>query len=187
MTHALIALGANYAAEYCQLLSRIKAAVTQIECEDVTVLATSRFYFTPCFPTGSGPDYVNAAVFVSTCLSGQGLLRHLHGIEAAFGRERKARWGARTLDLDLLSHGESVLPDRETYDRWRNLPFEQQRELAPEELILPHPRLHERAFVLIPLADIAPDWMHPVLGHTVTQMLDALPESEKKAVRPAET
>lgn len=183
----MIALGANYAAKNCQLLSRIKAAVTQVESDDVTILATSRFYFTPCFPAGSGPDYVNAAVLVSTCLSGQGLLRHLHGIEAGFGRERKVRWGARTMDLDLLSHGESVLPDRETFDNWRTLPPEKQRVLAPDELILPHPRLHERAFVLVPLADIAPDWVHPVLGSSVREMLDALPESERKAIRPAET
>ena len=80
--------------------------------------------------------------------------------------------------------GGQVVPDRDTWSQWRDLPPEEQARRAPDRLILPHPRLQDRAFVLVPLADIAPDWVHPVSGHSVRQMLSALPPDEINAVRP---
>lgn len=80
----------------------------------------------------------------------------------------------RTLDLDLIACGDSVLPDPETYDQWRSLSADRQRQAAPTELVLPHPRLQDRAFVLVPLRDIAAQWRHPVLGLTVTEMYNSL-------------
>jgi 2-amino-4-hydroxy-6-hydroxymethyldihydropteridine diphosphokinase len=77
-----------------------------------------------------------------------------------------------------------VLPDAATYQRWRDLPMAQQRSEAPDQLILPHPRLHERAFVLVPLCDVAPDWVHPVSGLSVAEMCAALPQGESAAVVP---
>ena len=97
---------------------------------------------------------------------------------------REQRWGMRTLDIDLLALGDSVLPDAQTQDAWRDLAPETQARLAPDRLILPHPRLQDRAFVLVPLADVAPDWRHPRLGLTVRQMLEALPAADREAVKP---
>ncbi len=92
----------------------------------------------------------------------------------------------RTLDLDLLAFGDSVLPDAATQDHWRGLPGADQSRLAPDQLILPHPRMQDRAFVLVPLADIAPDWRHPLLGLTVAQMVSRLPAQDRAALVPIE-
>ena len=97
-----VAIGANDLADICLLSERVKRALAELETNDVKIHKTSRFYKTPCFPAGVGPDYVNAAVTLSTTLTPSQLLKHLHKIEADFGRERIQRWGIRSLDLDLL-------------------------------------------------------------------------------------
>ena len=152
------------------------------------MLRLSRFFATPCFPAGAGPDYVNAAAVIVPAEGMQpaDVLAALHQIEAAFGRSRLSRWGMRTLDLDLLACGAQVLPDAGTQTRWRDLSPEDQPREAPDQLILPHPRLQDRAFVLVPLADVAPDWRHPVLHLTVAEMLAALPQADRDAVRSLE-
>ena len=80
--------------------------------------------------------------------------------------------------------GDLVLPDAQTHRRWRELAPEDQARQAPDQLILPHPRLQDRAFVLVPLADVAPDWRHPLSGLSVDQMLQALPAEDVAAVVP---
>ena len=90
----------------------------------------------------------------------------------------------RTLDLDLLALGDSVVPDEATQTAWRDLPAEEQPRRTPDRLILPHPRLQDRGFVLIPLADIAPDWRHPLTGQTVAQMRDALTPAQTAGIVP---
>ncbi len=151
----------------------------------IHVLGISRFWRTPAYPAGSGPDYLNAAVVLSSTLSPQQLLDELHAIEAGLGRERKGpRWQSRIIDLDLLAYGDLVLPDAATHDAWRGLPPERQAESAPKGLILPHPRMQDRGFVLAPLAEVAPGWRHPRLGLTVARMLAELPPAALAGMEP---
>lgn len=180
----LIALGSNLSSCAGGPEETLRAALGILGDSHLTVNAVSRFFRTPCFPADAGPDYVNAAA----CLTGAGTagetLEFLHGIEASFDRKRDTRWGQRTLDLDLLAVADTVLPDAQCHAQWREMPLSQQRTLTPDQLILPHPRLQDRAFVLVPLSDIAPDWVHPILGQTVIEMRDNLPHDALAAVRP---
>lgn len=136
-------------------------------------------------PAGSGPDYANAAATLRTTLGPQELLALLHEIEARFGRDRgTGRWSSRVLDLDLIGYHDLVMPDRETLQKWMALPLERQKVDAPDTLILPHPRLQDRGFVLAPLAEIAPGWIHPVTGQSIAGMLAALPDAALHGMAP---
>ncbi|SDE26636.1 2-amino-4-hydroxy-6-hydroxymethyldihydropteridine diphosphokinase [Ruegeria marina] len=181
---SVIALGANLRFDQNTPDVTLRQAIRCLTERGLVITAQSRFYATPCFPPGAGPDYVNAAIAISGDLPEVEILAILHEVEAEFGRKREQRWGMRTLDLDLICHGERVLPDLEKYESWRRLPPDRQLEMAPDELILPHPRMQDRAFVLVPMADVAPDWLHPVLGKTVRQMLAELPDDTVAEVKP---
>lgn len=182
VSEALVAVGSNREFGEMSPAQIVQAAIDQVGSGDVRILKVSRFYQTPSFPPGSGPDFVNAAFLMQWERSADELLHKLHIVESSFGRERNQRWDARSLDLDLIALGDHVLPNPETHAKWRDLDLSEQKTIAPDTLILPHPRLQERAFVLTPLADVAPDWRHPVLKLTVREMLDALPDSDKAGV-----
>ena len=147
---AAIALGGNLGNSR-RILSEAIARLGQTAQIEVT--ARSHFYRTA--PVGPPqPDYINACILVRTTLSPMLLLHQLLAIESQFGRVRQERWGARSLDLDLLFYG----------DRTIDIPG----------LTVPHPRLQDRAFVLVPLMDIAPSWRHPTLHKTTEQLLAQL-------------
>ena len=180
----LIALGGNWPFRSLQSVDVLRSALDQLAAMGLGPVRASRFFATPCFPPGAGPDYVNAAAALQTDLPAAEVLQVLHGVEENFSRTRTRRWGGRTLDLDLIAIGDQVLPDRAQWQHWHDLPADRQVEEAPQTLILPHPRLQDRAFVLVPLMDVAPDWRHPVLGRTVAEMTADLPQSAVAEVRP---
>lgn len=179
-----IALGANLPSRAGPPEATLAAALFRLSELGLGLRSVSQFWRTPAMPAGSGPDYVNACCIGHCKMQGAELLGLLHQVEAEFGRVREGRWQSRGIDLDLLAMGELILPDRETFARWQGLDRDAQQRETPGDLILPHPRIQDRGFVLIPLADIAPLWRHPVTGKTVREMLAALPEDEKAAISP---
>lgn len=179
----LIALGGNLTSPKGPPQVTLCEAVDVLKKHGAVIRAISPFYHTPAFPAGNGPDYVNAAAKISAPWSPSQALEILHATENDMGRTRVQRWGQRTLDLDMIAYDDLVLPNAKTHQTWRELPLEAQIDRTPDELVLPHPRLQDRAFVLVPLADVAPDWVHPILGKSVKGLLEAISEADKSAVR----
>lgn len=180
----LVALGGNLPSCHGDPVSTMRCALGSLAANGVVIRAISRFFRTPAFPAGSGPEFVNAAAVIKAGPDVQRMLDLLHQLEAEAGRQRRERWGPRELDLDLLACGHGIWPNSSEVETWLTLPPDQRGKTVPKELILPHPRLQERAFVLVPLADIRPGWRHPLLGKTVYRMLAELPSEEIAPIQP---
>ena len=184
---AIVALGSNQpsaAGPPKQTLLAALKALSLDEHASISINAISRFYHSPAYPLGSGPEFVNAAIRLTTSLSPSALLGRLHEIESQFGRLRQSRWAARTLDLDLIAYEDVIMPDRQTIQHWVELDQRSQTTLVPDQLMVPHPRLQDRAFVLIPLSDFAAHWRHPLTDETVNAMISALPTRAKAGIHP---
>lgn len=172
---ALIALGSNVTSQFGSPKETVEKALAVLNEGGIRLRERSPLYLTAFVPAGEGADVVNAAARIEVEMGPEALLARLHQIEAQFARSRRARWVDRTLDLDLIAYEDLVSPDRESVLRWMRLAPERQKRQAPDGLILPHPRLQERAFVLVPAADVWPEWRHPLTGHTIREMCDSLP------------
>lgn len=179
----VVALGSNQNSSLGTPHACILWALDQLTAR-FGALRTSRLYQSTAYPIGSGPDFVNSVTALDGEIPPKTLLDGLHDIEAQAGRVRDRRWGPRVLDLDLIAVGTQIRPDAATQTYWRELAPDLQQSAAPESLILPHPRMQDRAFVLVPMAELVPNWEHPVTGQTVAQMLAALPWQDRAALRP---
>lgn len=173
-----IGLGSNWCPDIVSSRLLIDQTVASLRQQNINILAISAFYQTEPFPANGDPDFVNAVVLVETDLSPGAVLDVLHTIENDMGRTRTHRWEQRLIDIDLLYYGDQILPDLATQTHWQDLPLSDQMTSAPDQLILPHPRIQDRPFVLIPLRDVAPNWMHPVLNKSVTDMCASLDPAE---------
>jgi len=169
-----LAFGSNLESQTLGPKRLIQAAYALLMDAVLNDTTFSPFFQTPAFPAGSGPDYVNSVIRARTALSPQDLLAAIHRVENKLGRVRKARWGARVVDVDILDYAGTVLPSPKIYRKWRDMPLELQKTTWPDDLILPHPRLQDRGFVLVPLKSVAPDWVHPVTHMHIDVLLEQI-------------
>ncbi len=153
-----VALGSNLPSRYGAPLDTIFAAMRAMDKGGIKVLDVSRIWRTAPVPVSDQPDFYNAVVRVQFMDNAHALLYILQHIEADFGRERSVRNAARPLDLDILAFGDNII--------------------TVDGLNVPHPRLHERGFVLFPLRDVAGAWRHPVRRLSVAGMIAALPADQ---------
>ena len=153
---AAIALGSNLSSRFGAPADNLREAIHRLD-DLGTVTAVSRFHETEPVGFTQQPRFLNAVALLETEVSPLDLLRGLLAIEHSMGRDRAKSppKGPRIIDLDLLLYGDLVLDDA--------------------GLTLPHPSLHERRFVLAPLAEVAPNWVHPTLELSILQLLQALP------------
>lgn len=171
----LVAIGSNLSfAGFRTPLEVAKAGLGHLESLGISVDRRSPWYRSAAFPDPSDPPFVNGVVAVATALNPSALMRLLHAVEDHFGRVRKHRNGPRTLDLDLIAYNDYV-----TSSLSEGSDAASSSDDAMQKLCLPHPRLQERAFVLRPLCDIAPDWRHPISGLSAAQLYDTLSDASR--------
>lgn len=156
----LIGLGSNLALPGIgQPRAVLEAALAALAERGIAVRARSRWYESAPVPISDQPWFVNGVALLDTGLPPDRLLAELHAVERAFGRQRRVVNEARPLDLDLLAYGDRVAD-------------------GPQPPVLPHPRLAQRAFVLLPLAELRPHWRHPATGVGIDDLIAALPADQ---------
>lgn len=160
----VIAFGANLPGRYGRPADTYRAACRALEAKDVHIVRESSLWETsPVGTPDEQPWYVNAVMAVETALSPQALMETLLAVELEMGRVRTFRNAAKTVDLDLIAYQGQII------------------EKAPN-LVVPHPRMHERAFVLKPLAEISKNWVHPVSKISLINLIKELPADQEARI-----
>lgn len=149
----VVALGGNLAGDFASSEALLEAALARFSQAGLPVLARSRWWSSAAWPDPMGNEYRNGVVIVEANGPPSAVLEALFAIERSFGRVRSIANAPRTLDLDLIAYGRQILDG--------------------PDLVLPHPRAHQRLFVMGPLAEIAPAWRHPVSGRTAVELAQA--------------
>ena len=152
MPEAYIGVGSNIGDSQ----RNCKDAISLLTEFGIKIIKASSFYKTRPWRVADQPDFTNCAVSVETDLDPHELLRALKSIEQTIGRTETFRWGPRVIDLDILIYNYLILDD--------------------PDLVIPHRHMHERGFVLMPLAEIAPDLRHPAMGISIVELLERLEE-----------
>jgi 2-amino-4-hydroxy-6-hydroxymethyldihydropteridine diphosphokinase len=160
---AYISFGANLAFAGNSPAQTIQAAQKQLDCAQIQLVESASLYCSPAWPDPADPEFTNTVALYMSCLSPLRLMNQLLRVEARFGRVRSLANAPRTLDLDLISYGEI-------------------RSNTPR-VQLPHPRASNRAFVLLPLQEIAPQWLWQGTGQKIDQLIHALPELDREQTK----
>lgn len=160
----IIALGSNLPSEKGDSRKTLEAALERMADFGLSVVEVSSWYETEPVPKSDQPNFINGVAVIEAQNSAESVLEILHEIEEEFGRRRTVLNAARSLDLDLIDYnGVCISPNN------------------AEGLVLPHPRMQDRGFVLYPLQEVAPNWCHPVSGASISQLIQSLPNDQKLA------
>lgn len=162
MSQILVGMGANYPGPWGVPSDTLNRALRELDDKGVTLLRVSDFYETAAVGRAGQPPYVNAVALIETAMPPDALLRRLKQIERAAGRRGGSPWGPRSLDLDILDFKGRV-------QNWQGAAPRFSRA-GPRPLVLPHPWIEKRPFVLRPLLDVAPHWRHPVTKESVSAL-----------------
>ena len=167
-----IALGSNLETENMDRLEILNKALEYFPMFSISLVKVSSFWESKSYPNKNQPNFINAVSEVQSILNPHQTLCSLKKIEIILGRKVNSRWGSRVLDLDILASGSLILPNLRIFNRWLKMPLQHQIQNQPNQLILPHPRIQDRLFVLKPLSEIDPSWIHPVLNKKPYELID---------------
>ncbi len=174
-----LALGSNLPYGDIGPMQVIEDAIIALQDAGLDQANVSGFYRTEPVPKSDQPDFINCAVTGKISHKALKMLDICQSVEQSFGRDRSTRWGARTLDIDIINYDNQTYPSIEV---WRAVAENMDANTEMPKLVLPHPFMHQRAFVLKPLCDLAPGWRHPVYSRTAADLLSQQPEQDRASV-----
>lgn len=174
-----LALGSNLPYGGMEPLQVVEAAISALQGAGLDETKVSTFYQTEPVPKSDQPDFINCVVVGKTDHKALEILEVCQSIEQSFERARSTRWGARTLDIDIINYDNQIVP---SIGAWRAVADKMNADTEMPRLVLPHPFMHQRAFVLKPLCDLTPGWRHPVYNRTAADLLAEQPEQDRVGV-----